>query len=122
MISPESEIFFRIPIGFDITHIRVLVRSFILFLQFSAYNIATGNAALAEEQPPVPEDEKTACQKRRRDLAEEKPPEDKKRACQKRRRDLKQQRNQNRVIEEGPMSHEDYVAKRRQIQPKFKPF
>jgi hypothetical protein len=109
--------FFRIPIGFDITHILGLVRSFILFLQFSAYNIATGNAALTEEQPPVPEDEKRACQKRRRDLAE-----DERRACQKRRRDLKQQRNQNRVIEEGPMSHEDYVAKRRQIQPKFKSF
>jgi hypothetical protein len=88
--------FFRLPIGlFDITHILGLVCSFILFLQFSAYNIATGNAPLAEEQPP----------------------EEEKRACQKRRRDLKQQRNRNHVIEEGPMSHQDYVAKRRQIQP-----
>ncbi|KAE8055932.1 hypothetical protein FH972_012740 [Carpinus fangiana] len=82
-----------------------------------AYNIATGNAALAEEQPPVPEDEKRACQKRRRDLAE-----DEKRACQKRRRDLKQQRNQNRVIEEGPMSHEDYVAKRRKELSSAQPY
>ncbi|KAB1217024.1 putative ATP-dependent RNA helicase DDX59 [Morella rubra] len=61
-----------------------------------AYNIATGNAPPAEQSPPA--DEKKACQKRRRDL---KPPP-----------------SRNHVIEEndGPMSHQDYIAKRRQIQ------
>ncbi|XP_050263740.1 uncharacterized protein LOC126707994 [Quercus robur] len=63
-----------------------------------AYNIATGNAPLTEQQPPPPppqRDEKKPCQKRRRNP---KPPPDRK---------LEIEDN------DGPMSHQDYIAKRR---------
>ncbi|KAM3687024.1 hypothetical protein ACB098_10G046200 [Castanea mollissima] len=63
-----------------------------------AYNIATGNAPLTEQPPPPPppqRDEKKPCQKRRRNP---KPPPDRK---------LEIEEN------DGPMSHQDYIAKRR---------
>lgn len=58
-----------------------------------AYNVATGNAPLAEEQPP----------------------QDERRTPKKRPRDVKPLRVRDRAIKEndGPMSHQDYIAKRR---------
>jgi hypothetical protein len=73
--------------------------SILNFLYFSAYNIATGNAPPVEERPPAA-DGRTARRKRQRDP---KPPPP-------------QPRGGNRETEEhdGPMSHQDYIDKRRQ--------
>ncbi|GMY30039.1 isoform 2 of probable atp-dependent rna helicase ddx59 [Fagus crenata] len=64
-----------------------------------AYNIATGNAPLNEQQQQQ----------------EQQPHRDENKPCQKRRRHPKPPLNRNCEIEEndGPMSHQDYIAKRR---------
>ncbi|VVA39896.1 PREDICTED: probable ATP-dependent [Prunus dulcis] len=64
-----------------------------------AYNIATGNASPIEEHPPAA-DGKPACRKRQRDPELPPPP---------------RRQTQSREIEEndGPMSHQDYIDKRR---------
>uniref|UniRef100_A0A2N9GGG5 CCHC-type domain-containing protein n=1 Tax=Fagus sylvatica TaxID=28930 RepID=A0A2N9GGG5_FAGSY len=65
-----------------------------------AYNIATGNAPLTEEK---------------QQHEEQQPHREEKKPCQKRRRYPKPPLNRNSEIEEndGPMSHQDYIAKRR---------